>query len=324
MNVRVTLGRLTHLRRLLSHFVPGHPSIRRSSAFAGYQRRGRGRQSRACGTRHSCLYELSVRRRRASALCSPWHDYVHPGMAAWLHGCMAAWREAAYSHATALFGFPLVIMKREQGASARRGAFEMASLATGWLEAASARDATLPLQSQGYVATLLQHPPATQIFALTKTSPHVGCGRHLHVTTFFLLKREGSLPLAPLRQNSSFFLCSWERMPATSSFRTGESRARAWSYLERALHVHRQLRDEHKIRGTKALSFRPANFRNESRKNQEITQRRSSSSSGQRGYPDPSWWKQSPWRCSGPWLRPASNGGPLRGPPRSSLPAARP
>lgn len=92
MNVRVTLGRLTHLRRLLSHFVPGHPSIRRSSAFAGYQRRGRGRQSRACGTRHSCLYELSVRRRRASALCSPWHDYVHPGMAAWLHGCMARGR----------------------------------------------------------------------------------------------------------------------------------------------------------------------------------------------------------------------------------------
>lgn len=112
MNVRVTLGRLTHLRRLLSHFVPGYPSIRRSSAFAGYQRRGRGRQSRACGTRHSCLCELSVRRRRASALCSPWHDYVHLGM--------AAWREAAVSHATALFGFPSVIMKCGQGASARR------------------------------------------------------------------------------------------------------------------------------------------------------------------------------------------------------------
>lgn len=37
MNVRVALGRLTHLRRLLSHFVPGYPGIRRSSAFAGYQ-----------------------------------------------------------------------------------------------------------------------------------------------------------------------------------------------------------------------------------------------------------------------------------------------
>lgn len=79
MNVRVTLGRLTHLRRLLSHFVPGHPSIRRSSAFAGYQRRGRGRQSRACGTRHSCVCELSVRRRRASALCSPWRGCMARG-----------------------------------------------------------------------------------------------------------------------------------------------------------------------------------------------------------------------------------------------------
>ena len=82
----------------------------------------------------------------------------------------------------------------------------MASLATGWLEAASARDATLSVQSQGYVATLLQHPPATLSFALIKTSPHAGCGCHSHVTTFLLLTREGSVPLAPMRLNSSFFL----------------------------------------------------------------------------------------------------------------------
>ena len=62
----------------------------------------------------------------------------------------------------------------------------MASLATEWLEAPSARDATLPVQSQGYVATLLHHPPATLSFALIKTSPHAGCGCHSHVTTFLL------------------------------------------------------------------------------------------------------------------------------------------
>lgn len=191
MNVRVTLGRLTHLRRLLSHFVPGHPSIRRSSAFAGYQRRGRGRQSLACGTRHSCVCELSVRRRRASALCSPWRGFMVRGR---LFACDGAFRVSIGHHE---------VRARRIRAT---GAFEMASRATEWLEAASARDATLSVQSQGYVATLLQHPPATLSFALIKISPHAGCGCHSHVTTFFLLKREGSVPLAPMRQNSSFFL----------------------------------------------------------------------------------------------------------------------
>lgn len=48
------------------------------------------------------------------------YQFVGAGPQHYVHLGMAAWREAAYSHATALFGFPLVIMKCGQGASARR------------------------------------------------------------------------------------------------------------------------------------------------------------------------------------------------------------
>ncbi len=70
--------------------------------------------------------------------------------------------------------------------SARDATLSSPSASSGTREAPSARDATLPVQSQGYVATLLQHPPATLSFALIKTSPHAGCGCHSHVTTFLL------------------------------------------------------------------------------------------------------------------------------------------
>lgn len=191
MNVRVALGRLTHLRRLLSHFVPGYPGIRRSSAFAGYQRRGRGRQSRACGTRHSCVCELSVRRRRASALCSPWHGCMARGR---LFACDGAFRvsighhevRARRIHATGAFEMASRATEWLEAASARDATLSSPSASSGTREAPSARDATLPVQSQGYVATLLHHPPATLSFALIKTSPHAGCGCHSHVTTFLL------------------------------------------------------------------------------------------------------------------------------------------
>lgn len=210
MNVRVTLGRLTHLRRLLSHFVPGHPSIRRSSAFAGYQRRGRGRQSRACGTRHSCVCELSVRRRRASALCSPWRGFMVRGR---LFACDGAFRVSIGHHEV-----------RARRIRARCDPPGSVSGICRDSSAASASDAKLRVDEDLATCRLRLS------FACDDVPP-----RRIEPD------REGSVPLAPMRQNSSFFLSRQGGMPATSGFRTGESGARAWGYLERALHVHRQL-----------------------------------------------------------------------------------